>query len=75
MEQWFQERACDGFNVMGPVLPGDLEIFTDKVIPILQRRGLFRKEYTGTTLREHLGLERPDSGHFSRGRAEEFTIS
>ncbi|MNN20719.1 Nitrilotriacetate monooxygenase component A [compost metagenome] len=75
IEQWFQEKACDGFNVMGPVLPGDLETFTDEVIPILQRRGLFRTEYTGTTLREHLGLVKPESGHFSNHSTKEFSIN
>ncbi|GKS14163.1 monooxygenase [Paenibacillus chitinolyticus] len=74
MEQWFQEKACDGFNVMGPVLPGDLETFTDEVVPILQRRGLFRTEYSGTTLRDHLGLERAEAGHFSRRGAEEVGV-
>ncbi|USB32337.1 LLM class flavin-dependent oxidoreductase [Paenibacillus sp. YPG26] len=75
MEQWFQEKACDGFNVMGPVLPGDLETFTDEVIPILQRRCLFRTEYTGTTLREHLGLLRPESGHFSSRGIKELSVN
>ncbi|GAB6931222.1 LLM class flavin-dependent oxidoreductase [Paenibacillus sp. JCM 10914] len=66
MEDWFAERACDGFNIMPPVLPGDLEDFVDSVIPLLQERGLFRTEYTGSTLREHLGLERPGVGHFRK---------
>lgn len=61
LEQWFTESACDGFNVMPPYLPHSLEAFVDGVVPELQRRGLFRREYTGTTLREHLGLERPAS--------------
>ncbi|MBP2002500.1 FMN-dependent oxidoreductase (nitrilotriacetate monooxygenase family) [Paenibacillus shirakamiensis] len=64
MQLWFNEYACDGFNVMAPVLPGDFELFTDEVVPLLQERGIFRKEYTGTTLREHLGLARPEPGHF-----------
>lgn len=66
MEQWFEEYGCDGFNIMPPVLPGDLTEFVDHVIPLLQERGLFRKEYRGDTLREHLGLERPEPGHFQR---------
>jgi FMN-dependent oxidoreductase (nitrilotriacetate monooxygenase family) len=61
LEQWFSERACDGFNIMPPYLPHSLDAFVDGVVPELQRRGLFRKEYTGTTLREHLGLDRPSS--------------
>ncbi|MFD0689291.1 LLM class flavin-dependent oxidoreductase [Actinomadura fibrosa] len=59
MEEWFREGAADGFNVMPPVLPTGLEDFVDHVVPVLQRRGLFRTEYTGRTLREHYGLPRP----------------
>lgn len=58
-EQWFQSRACDGFNVFFPVFPNSLENFVELVIPELQRRGLFRREYSGSSLREHLGLKRP----------------
>lgn len=61
IELWFVGGAADGFNVMPPYLPGGLEEFTARVVPILQERGLFRTEYTGTTLREHYGLERPRS--------------
>ncbi|WP_020620013.1 LLM class flavin-dependent oxidoreductase [Paenibacillus daejeonensis] len=64
MEQWFQGYGCDGFNIMPPVLPGGLDEFVDHVVPILQQRGLFRQEYSGTTLREHLGLARPAAGSF-----------
>lgn len=66
MQLWFEEYGCDGFNIMPPVLPGDLNEFVDHVIPILQARGLFRKEYTGSTLREHLGLVRPGLHHFQK---------
>jgi FMN-dependent oxidoreductase (nitrilotriacetate monooxygenase family) len=59
LEQWFRNGAADGFNIMAPVLPSGLERFVDHVVPILQRRGLFRTEYTGVTLREHYGLRRP----------------
>ena len=59
MQRWFEGGAADGFNVQIPSLPHDLELFATKVVPILQERGLFRTEYTGTTLREHLGLPRP----------------
>jgi FMN-dependent oxidoreductase (nitrilotriacetate monooxygenase family) len=61
MERWFVEDACDGFNLMPPFLPGSLDDFVNLVVPELQRRGLFRTEYEGTTLREHLGLKRPES--------------
>ena len=56
MQTWFEQCACDGFNITPPCLPGGCEDFVDLVIPVLQRRGLFRTEYEGTTLREHLGL-------------------
>ncbi|WP_260867110.1 LLM class flavin-dependent oxidoreductase [Paenibacillus sp. Y412MC10] len=61
LEAWFLAGAADGFNVMFPHLPGGIDDFVDMVVPELQRRGLFRQEYAGTTLREHLGLERPQS--------------
>ncbi|MBT2273915.1 LLM class flavin-dependent oxidoreductase [Rhodococcus qingshengii] len=61
IEEWFTSGAADGFNVMPPYYPGGLEIFTERVVPILQDRGLFRTEYTGTTLRDHFGLPRPES--------------
>lgn len=59
LEEWFTSEGSDGFNVMSPYLPGGLEEFAEQVVPELQRRGLFRTEYAGTTLREHFGLERP----------------
>ena len=61
MERWFREGACDGFNLMPPFLPGGLDDFVELVLPELRRRGLFRTEYEGRTLREHLGLRRPPS--------------
>ncbi|WP_243794669.1 LLM class flavin-dependent oxidoreductase [Saccharopolyspora gloriosae] len=61
IEHWFRNGAADGFNLMPDVLPSGLETFVDHVVPELRRRGLFRTEYTGTTLREHLGLSRPPS--------------
>lgn len=64
MERWLEERGCDGFNVMFPFLPAGLDAFVDKVVPELQRRGIFRREYEGTTLREHLGLQRPTNRFF-----------
>jgi alkanesulfonate monooxygenase len=61
MEEWFVNEACDGFNIMPPYLPGALNDFVELVIPELQRRRLFRTEYEGSTLRENLGLPRPES--------------
>ena len=58
---WFADGAADGFNVMPPLLPGMLDAFTGEVVPLLQRRGLFRTDYAGTTLRDHYGLKRPPS--------------
>jgi FMN-dependent oxidoreductase (nitrilotriacetate monooxygenase family) len=65
MEEWLETRACDGFNIMFPYVPGGLDDFVEQVVPELQRRGLFRKEYEGTTLREHLGLPRPENRFFA----------
>ncbi len=59
LEDWFINDGADGFNIMPPWLPGGLDEFVDLVIPELQRRGLFRTEYEGRTLRENLGLPRP----------------
>lgn len=59
MEDWVDDGAADGFNLMPPLLPAMLEIFTSEVVPILRRRGRFRSAYQGTTLREHYGLHRP----------------
>jgi len=65
MEEWLMTEGCDGFNMMFPFLPAGLDDFVDRVVPELQRRGLFRKEYEGTTLRENLGLPRPKNQFFS----------
>ncbi len=62
MQERFEGGAADGFNIMAPVLPGDLERFVDLVIPELQHRGLYRTAYAGATLRDHLGLPRPAAG-------------
>ena len=59
IEDWFTDGACDGFNLMPPVLPWMLDVFTAQVIPLLQQRKLFRTAYSGTTLRDHFGLARP----------------
>lgn len=61
IEDWFNTGAADGFNIMPPVLPAMLDAFSAEVIPILQKRGLFRTAYAGTTLREHYGLDWPDT--------------
>jgi FMN-dependent oxidoreductase (nitrilotriacetate monooxygenase family) len=61
MQHWWENGAADGFNVMPAVLPSGLRTFVDQVVPILQRRGLFRHDYEGTTLREHYGLPRPEN--------------
>jgi alkanesulfonate monooxygenase SsuD/methylene tetrahydromethanopterin reductase-like flavin-dependent oxidoreductase (luciferase family) len=60
IEDWFRDGAADGFNVMPPVLPAMLEVFIAEVVPLLQRRGLFRLEYESATLRGLYGLPRPD---------------
>jgi alkanesulfonate monooxygenase SsuD/methylene tetrahydromethanopterin reductase-like flavin-dependent oxidoreductase (luciferase family) len=65
IEDWFRARAADGFNVMPPILPTQLKTFADEVIPILQKRGLFRTEYQGHTLRDHYSLDRPPSQFFA----------
>lgn len=59
MEQWYKAKGCDGFMIAAPVVPTGMERFTRLVVPELQRRGLFRREYEGRTLRENLGLMRP----------------
>ena len=64
MEEYFHARACDGFNIMFPWVPGGLDEFVDEVVPELQRRGVFRKEYEGKTLRENLGVPRPPNRFF-----------
>lgn len=66
MEQWLTQEGSDGFNVMFPYLPEGLNDFVEQVVPELQRRGLFRREYQGSTLRENLGLPRPANQFFAR---------
>jgi FMN-dependent oxidoreductase (nitrilotriacetate monooxygenase family) len=61
IEEWGESGAADGFNVMPAVLPSGLEAFTEQVVPLLVKRGLFRDDYTGTTLRDHYGIRRPAS--------------
>src|SRR6202142_1017670 len=64
MEEWLIGEGSDGFNVMFPFVPEGLDDFVDKVVPELQRRGLFRREYEGRTLRENLGLPKPRNRFF-----------
>ena len=61
MQRWVEQGGADGFNLMPPSLPDSIEDVVEQVVPELQRRGLFRREYQGRTLRAHLGLARP--GH------------
>lgn len=61
MLTWRQQDACEGFNVLPAVLPTDLDRLVDAVVPRLRQSGLFRNDYAGSTLREHLGLARPRS--------------
>ena len=74
LEEWFTQGAADGFNLMPPYLPGALNDFVDQVLPILQKRGLFRTEYSGSTLREHYGLARP-SNKFHRLISHEIAVA
>jgi FMN-dependent oxidoreductase (nitrilotriacetate monooxygenase family) len=64
MEEWIETEGSDGFTIMFPYLPGGLDDFVNRVVPELQRRGLFRRDYEGTTLRDHLGLPRPKNRFF-----------
>ncbi|MBR0667868.1 LLM class flavin-dependent oxidoreductase [Roseomonas hellenica] len=66
LTEWFVGGASDGFNIMPPFFPGQFERFVEDVVPILQQRGLARTEYTGATLRENLGLPRPENPFFPR---------
>lgn len=66
---WFQDEGCDGFNIMAPYFPAGLIDFLDQVVPILQRRGLFRTGYEGSTLRENLHVTRPAHPAASRPEA------
>jgi alkanesulfonate monooxygenase len=65
MQEWLETEASDGFNIMFHTVPEGLDDFVDMVVPELQRRGLFRREYEGTTLRDHLGLPRPENQFFA----------
>lgn len=68
LEHWFRAGAADGFNIMPDMFPSGVEIFVDEVVPLLRQRGVFRHEYSGRTLRDHLGLPYPASQYAGRGR-------
>jgi FMN-dependent oxidoreductase (nitrilotriacetate monooxygenase family) len=71
MEEWFTAGACDGFVISATHVPGSYREFVEFVVPELQKRGIFRKDYTGPTLRHHLGLDKPRGGSRWRGLAAE----
>ncbi len=65
LEEWFTSRGCDGFVLAATHMPGAYEDFARLVVPELQRRGFFHREYAGLTLRENLGLPRPSRGDWA----------
>jgi alkanesulfonate monooxygenase SsuD/methylene tetrahydromethanopterin reductase-like flavin-dependent oxidoreductase (luciferase family) len=65
MEEWFRKDGCDGFNLQPSTFPGGSDDIFNLLVPELQRRGLFRADYEGRTLRENLGLPRPPSRYQS----------
>jgi FMN-dependent oxidoreductase (nitrilotriacetate monooxygenase family) len=69
LEKWFVEGAADGFNVLPPYMPGSLADFVDLVVPELQARGLYRRDYEGTTIRDHFGLPKVPAPTFAVGAA------
>ncbi len=69
MEEWFSAGACDGFMMTFSLMPGGLAFFVDHVVPILQKRGIYRTAYEGRTLRDHLGLKRPPNRHVAAASA------
>ncbi len=75
MQAWLETEASDGFNIMFPTVPAGLDDFATLVVPELQRRGIFRREYEGRTLRENLGLERPANRFFAPSDATHATES
>jgi FMN-dependent oxidoreductase (nitrilotriacetate monooxygenase family) len=68
LEHWFRSGAADGFNIMPDMFPSGVEIFVDEVVPLLRKRGVFRHEYSGHTLRDHLGLPYPASQYSDIGK-------
>jgi hypothetical protein len=74
MEAWLLAEACDGFNLLFPYFPGPLEEFVDEVVPLLQRRGIYRTAYQGTTLRANLGVPVPGN-RFAAGAVQRSVAS
>jgi FMN-dependent oxidoreductase (nitrilotriacetate monooxygenase family) len=70
IEEWFVQEAADGFNICPPYMPGGLDLFAELVVPVLQRRGLFRTEYEGSTFRDHFGLSRPENRFTHKGKLQ-----
>jgi alkanesulfonate monooxygenase SsuD/methylene tetrahydromethanopterin reductase-like flavin-dependent oxidoreductase (luciferase family) len=70
LEEWFTSEACDGFVLAATHIPGAYEDFVRLVVPELQRRGLFHREYAGVTLRENIGLPRPQRGDWAYSKAD-----
>ncbi|SDE28566.1 FMN-dependent oxidoreductase, nitrilotriacetate monooxygenase family [Paenibacillus sp. UNCCL117] len=70
LTEWFRAEACDGFNLMAPYMPGGLDDICERVVPELQNRGVFRSEYTASTLRGHFGLGQP-ANRFAAGENEQ----
>jgi FMN-dependent oxidoreductase (nitrilotriacetate monooxygenase family) len=70
IEEWFVQEAADGFNICPPYMPGGLDLFAELVVPVLQRRGLFRTEYEGSTFRDHFGLSRPENRFTHKGELQ-----
>ena len=68
LEEWVETEACDGFVVAATHVPGAYEDFVDLVVPELQRRGVFQRDYAGATLRENLGLPTPERGDWAAAR-------
>ena len=68
LQNWFENEAADGFNILPPTTPAGLNDFVEFIVPELQRRGLFRTEYEGKTLRENLGLKRPENQYVLAGQ-------
>jgi alkanesulfonate monooxygenase SsuD/methylene tetrahydromethanopterin reductase-like flavin-dependent oxidoreductase (luciferase family) len=75
IEQWFVEKGADGFNVVPPYLPSGFVDFANLVVPELQRRGIFKKDYEGKTLRDHLGLDRPINPRTQKFAERKFSLS
>jgi hypothetical protein len=59
MQRWLVEEACDGFIVMPAFMPAGVDRMLHDVVPLLQSRGVFRRDYSASTLRGHFGLDRP----------------